>query len=998
MRRVSYLAGGSVLALALSLGLSSTAAAQSEPTEVEAIVVTGSLIAGTPEDAALPVDVIGAEELQRQGSPSTVELLKGLSVSSGVLGDTNQFDPRAQGSEGSGSVNLRGLGAQRTLVLLNGRRLPINPFGQAGAGIVDTNMIPMAAIGRLEVLKDGAAATYGSDAIGGVVNFITRKNFEGLEVAGSYRVIDGSDGDYTVSAVWGYSGDRFNVLLTAGAQSRSELTTTDRSWANQSYFKNPEGGWSAGNGNGVFIPTYSPAPGTYAPAAGFQVDSGCAPLGGIVQPGALPACLLHYIPYDNIVEEENRYQLYGELNIDITDNVEFHLEALYGSTEVPEWNTSPSYLALQSPTAATNPAAGITAAVLRGYFVPSTNPGFIAYQAANPTQFPVVPAVNGVHFPGVRYRPFGYGGNPAFGDGPSIGERTYEEFRISGGLKGEWNGLNFDLALTYGGEKGYRSGYDTVVSRFQMALRGYGQAEGGDACTAAETANYTTNAGNAALGCFWFNPFSNGVAGNSITGVANPGFNSAVANDPDVVRWFFQKTETEQESRLFVADAVISGKTGITLPGGDVAWALGAQFRRSYFESQYNDLTNLAVNPCIDTPFNGDTTCTVRNGPFMFLGGSFEADLESDAHAFFGELAVPVFDSLQIQLAARYEDYGDPVGSTFDPKISARWQVADWLAIRGSAGTTFRGPPQTSLAPGSVTALSFIGGAFRAIDIFSNPLLEPESAKTYSLGAMIEIGGLKATVDWWQFDFENPIIAEPSASIVNAMFPGGANTNCSAPAYAGLISRFSLAAPCVTGVTASPLNLIQRVRTQVVNGPAVKTSGIDFLVDYDFGEILGGDVRAGTSATYIAEYLVDDFTVEGIVVEKAFDAVGKLNYQLGPPPLPQWKSSTYLEYTRGGQNFRFSWNYIADYVDQRTSILAPNPVNGAIQRAGKKVESQTIIDFDYRAFLPWDTTLVLSVDNLLDRDPSFARLDLNYDPFTGNALGRTYKFSLTKKF
>jgi len=106
MRKITYLAGGSALAIALSLGVASTASAQ-EPTDVGDVVITGSLIAGTPEDAALPVDVIGAEELAKQGSPTTVELLKGLSVSNGVLGDTNQFDARAQGSEGSGSVNLR---------------------------------------------------------------------------------------------------------------------------------------------------------------------------------------------------------------------------------------------------------------------------------------------------------------------------------------------------------------------------------------------------------------------------------------------------------------------------------------------------------------------------------------------------------------------------------------------------------------------------------------------------------------------------------------------------------------------------------------------------------------------------------------------------------------------------------------------------------------------------------------------------------------------------
>ena len=136
------------------------------------------------------------------------------------------FDPRAQGSEGSGSVNLRGLGAQRTLVLINGHRMTPNPFGQGGYGIVDTNLIPTAAIGRVEVLKDGAAATYGSDAISGVVNFITRTHFDGLEASASFQHVDGSDGNYTGSVLWGWEGDHGNVLLSAGYQHRSELPTT----------------------------------------------------------------------------------------------------------------------------------------------------------------------------------------------------------------------------------------------------------------------------------------------------------------------------------------------------------------------------------------------------------------------------------------------------------------------------------------------------------------------------------------------------------------------------------------------------------------------------------------------------------------------------------------------------------------------------------------------------------------------------------------------------
>src|SRR5262249_54167054 len=154
-----------------------------------------SYIRGTPETTALPVDVITQNQMLNQGSPSTLALIKALPESSGVLGDTNQFDARAQGSEGSGAVNLRGLGPQRTLVLLNGHRMVMNPFALAAAGAVDTNTIPGAAIGRIEVLKEGAAATYGSDAIGGVVNFITRRNFNGFEFGGDHEFINGSDGN-----------------------------------------------------------------------------------------------------------------------------------------------------------------------------------------------------------------------------------------------------------------------------------------------------------------------------------------------------------------------------------------------------------------------------------------------------------------------------------------------------------------------------------------------------------------------------------------------------------------------------------------------------------------------------------------------------------------------------------------------------------------------------------------------------------------------------------
>ncbi|WP_068879277.1 TonB-dependent receptor [Phenylobacterium sp. CCH12-B4] len=222
-------------------------------------------------------------------------------------------------------------------------------------------------------------------------------------------------------------------------------------------------------------------------------------------------------------------------------------------------------------------------------------------------------------------------------------------------------------------------------------------------------------------------------------------------------------------------------------------------------------------------------------------------------------------------------------------------------------------------------------------------------------------------------------------------FPGGSTANCGQAAFAGLQSRFTFQGACSTAT-------ISRVRTQVVNGPKIKTSGIDFMGQYDFDDVLGGDIRIGGSATYTIEYKIGDFVVEGVTVERAFDAAGFLNYQLIATSLPEWKGQVFAEYSRGPHNLRFTLNYIDSYKDQRTSILAPNPVNGAVQTKGQTIKSTILAELDYRVQLPWDTTMTLSVDNLFDQDPAFARLDLNYDPFTGSAIGRTYKVSVKKRF
>jgi iron complex outermembrane receptor protein len=994
MRRTTYLAGGSALALAMAIGFGGAAFAQNEPTDLSEVVVTGSLIAGTPEDAALPVDVIGAEELSKQGSPSTVELLKGLSVSNGVLGDTNQFDARAQGSEGSGSVNLRGLGPTRTLVLLNGRRMPINPFALAGAGAVDTNIIPAAAIGRIEVLKDGAAATYGSDAIGGVVNFITRKNFEGGELAGSYRYVDGSDGDYTASVLWGWTGERADALVSAGYQHRSELGVTEREFANRGYQDNPEGGWTAAGNPSSFIPLG-------ASANRFR-DPACTPLGGYAGfSGTTPVCYAHYIEYDNLVEKEDRYQIYGEYNLKLTDSIDWHVEGLFASTDVPEWKTSPSYALLATPNSVTSPVPG-------QYYIPGNNPGLLNFIATNPTIVANVGATGApITLPSsvlafgalnVASRPFLLGGNPMFDYGASRGSRNFEAYRLSTELKGSWeNGMGWSVSATYGEERGNRTGYDTVVSRYQLALRGLGGAN----CN-------NIVAGMPGSTCEWFNPFASAVASNAVTGQTNPGYVSSLQNSPELARWFFQKLETEQTAGLFVTEAVLTGKA-FHLPGGDSAWAIGAQYRRSTFDVNYNDFSNRAINPCVDTPVNGNTTCANAAGPFAFLGVGGEVYLTQDVWSAFTEFSLPITDSFNATIAARYEDFGGGVGSTFDPKLSVRWQVFEPLALRASIGTTFRAPVPSNLNDDFVTSLQSINGTFRAVDIYGNPSLSPETATTYNIGAILEIGGFSASLDYFNFDFKDPITTDPVSGLVATVFPNGigpgAMANCASP----LAARFSFSggATCASFASAAAASsAITRVRTNTVNGAGVQTSGLDLMLDYKIDDVLGGSLTFGSTATYVLEYVTDETVIEGITVAPSFDAVGKLNYQTTAYPLPKLKGSVYAEFSNGPHNLRWTIRYIDSYDDQRISPFAagtyadsgdtrvPLPAN----TKGKTIDAFITSDVAYRVFLPWDTTAVLAVDNVFDEDPPFARLDLSYDPFTASGLGRTVKLSLTKKF
>ncbi len=966
-------------ASAIALSSSMAAVAQEDDSErtLSTVTVTGSLIQGTPEDAALPVDVITAQDLRLQGNPSALDLIKSLPVSSGVLGDTNQFDGRAQGSEGSGTVNLRGLGASRTLVLLDGKRLAPNPFAFAGNGSVDTNILPLAAVGRIEILKDGAAATYGSDAVAGVVNFITRNDFEGFEVGGDYKFVDGSDGDYTVNAVGGWKTDFGNFLLAAGYQHRSELATTERDWALRDFLGNPQGGWSLVGNPGAFAPRGA----GFGPTGPVLRDPGCGQIGGIpLVSGTTAVCSFQFTPFDNIVEEENRYQVLGKADFDLSDKHNLSVQAFYSATEVPQIAFSPSFPPVGGASAPTADASLVGGQ----FYVPITNPGFATLIAQNPGYVPA--GTTGAFM--IATRPLGYAGNAlAGGRGSERSYREYEHYRFSAELKGELTeAINYAASFTTGAQTGRRTNEDTVVNRYALSLRGLG---GANCNVAANTPGLN--------GCLWFNPFSNAIQTNAVTGATNPNYSAAGANSLEVLDFMLEDTFTEQEIKLTVLEGVLSGQLPITLGDGDIGWAFGGQYRKEEFDRQYNDIANLNVTPCIATVTTGTTTCAQPVGALGFLAGSRPLNASQDVFALFGELSLPFTENFNASLAARYEDYGGGIGSTFDPKVSAKWQIVPQFAMRGSVGTTFRGPALTQVASGSVTSLQSVGGTFRAVDIAGNPGLTPESALTYNIGGLFKTNNFNLSVDYWNFDFDDSVVVEPVASMVAAMFPGNSSVNCGNPAFAALEARFTFTGACGVGN-------VSRLNTSYINGPNIKTSGIDVSADYTFEDVVrnGLDLELGVAGSHVLEYDVGEVQVAGLTVGQPFSAVGFLNFQTIATPLPELKFEAYANASTENLNARVTARYIGEYEDQRTGLFtSPNlnwPTPGIVLPQGQTIKSFVSYDSTVVWSLPAQTTVSFSVENILDTKPPFARLELNYDPFTGDAIGRTFKIGINKRF
>ena len=408
--------------------------------DIEEVMVTGSYIKGSATDGASPVEVIDREEIENIGAVSIADITRNLSVNSG---SENASDSFTQGStQGTSNVNLRGLGLSSTLILIDGRRQTLTgATSNDGSVFVNTNAIPVVALERVEVLKEGAASIYGSDAVAGVVNYIFRRDFTGVEFEMSSQEADISgQTDDRVSMIWGAENGDSNFVLAASILDRSAMSGADF---------NPSLAQLGISGLGTSFLLFGPSTvasgpyaGTYTPFQNVPSPTCVADQGILIPQASGSRCGFVYGPRFNVVNDEDHQSLYGSFKTLLANGNGLEIDYMSTAIDVNDNPQSPSYPALSylSPSNAIMPGTG-----------------------GNPFGVPVVWLGRAL---GSAY--------------PSPNApREIETDRFSIGLNGDFsNGFDWDLHYTVSSEELYGQQPDTSTSKFSAAIKGNGGSAG----------------------------------------------------------------------------------------------------------------------------------------------------------------------------------------------------------------------------------------------------------------------------------------------------------------------------------------------------------------------------------------------------------------------------------------------------------------------------------------------------------------------------------------
>jgi outer membrane receptor protein involved in Fe transport len=827
-----------------------------EDQEFELIMVTGSFVRRSENfSSPSPLAIVDSVAIDAIGAKSIGDITQTLTINTGAENTPDAFTQNA--TAGTSNINLRGLGVASTLVLLNSKRQVVTAQpNNAGVNFVDTSsLIPMIALNRMEIVKDGASALYGSDAVAGVVNFITKRDYEGVQVSLDYQ--DGAHGDnkeYTVQGLWGTVGDDSSIMAAVSYTNRSPLFTGDRR------LSRPQDDTSSLGSPGSYFVTLAP---------GFTVPiidpTGCTEFGGAeilrapsgTAPGGLEVgfCGFDFGNTYSFVPDETRLSTFVQAKKQITDDIEWTTEISTARNRA-ERGGSPSFPILTFPTVpADHPSNPFGA-----------NVSYFGREIGN--------VGDGTSFPG----------DPA--------NTESDTFRFSTMLQGELESGFWEVSYTAARNNYLFTVNDTLGQEFQNALRGFG----GQGCDPIS--------GSAGVGaCEYFNPFATSF--------------TVLPNSQNVIDSFTGRQEIDSTSSLEVVEAFVSTEL-FDMEGGAAGFAFGAQYR-------YQDLTQ-------------DYDALSNQDRFSFVIGNADIYGEQDVVALFGELALPVSDEIDVQIALRYEDYGGTTGDTIDPKLAVSWRATDDFSLRGSISTSFRAP-SIFQKDGGGTSLNQMfdpltgAAAFAADRTSGNDQLVPEESTAYNIGFSLEpVDDWSIEMDYWNFDFTDLIIKENFQAILN-----------DDPQNPERVIR-----------AGDPLNgpLLQ-VLTTYVNASSLETSGLDIVSSYKL-ETDVGTFTPSISATYILAYDLVDPQAGPI------DGAGVRNNSNIGVSTPELRANLGLNW----RHEEYSANIFARYVD--TYSDDQNCADGTLFSPAC---TQGFKDID--SHLTWDAQLNIDLGGLLETDGAY---------------------------
>lgn len=914
-----------------------------DESEIEEVVVVGSLIKRREVyEGRAPVQTLDSALFEDVGASQPVDILASLTANTGSFLATQQ-----NYLQGVTQFSLRGVGLSSTLTLINGRRAGFAPVSNdVGQSFFDINTLPVIMIERVEILRDGASATYGSQAVAGVANIVTRKGVTGLELAGGYR--SARNRAYDLSLATGFESARGHVSLFSSWYEQDENFRTEFDWMipraidpdGDGYIV--EGSFDSGRGSpGSFRRAIANRDGTYSPYQVGGLDTPRFPdpdcqAGGGYPSGSL--CRMDFSDQRTMIAAESRMQFFVDAELLLDGGLTIFGEIGYSKNDVTD--RVGNMLLFSGNVEQTNE-----------FFVPANHPfnfwtdpdddGLLTY--ISPSDW--IPDTHEAVSLGYFGRPLGA---ESFGQNSGDELRQFDNLRVMVGFESElpdgWTGQGYVA----------RTRTDLAVSSDRHWI-------------AAEFAQ-------AVLEGRW-NPFGTRLVSPDLVtpktvesdGLARRHVGKIAANSAETLSQFEGVRMESARSDQNVVELVATGELFKWLVN-PITIAAGTQYR--YLEYSYKP----------------DPLSAAGEGPQQIM--DFAKYSDQHVWAVFVESLVDVGYRAELQFAARHESYED-AGSSTDPKIAGQFFVNDKLSLRASWGTSFQAPSvfqvvgnissRTISDPfrfdgqgiGACTvdatgAIVNRGDNFALATVLRGGGLGPQRARSSNVGLLVKpVANAAVSVDIWSLDYRD-VIAQGRS------FQAIVDDDCRDDGQ-----------PNDPRIERDSSGQLSVVTTDYENIGLVHNQGLDINVHYDLGSTIG-DFRFSTGATLLTRF---DISTEG---EVFFDGLGNRNDTNGFAPTPKLRSILNIDWRSGQHVASVSIRYIDSYKNDE---VASQP----------RIAAWTTLDANYaytlENLLGGEFTVSVGARNLTDRDPpplptgreGVQRYNLRpgYDGFVHDIKGRT---------